>query len=69
VKVVTIKFKVPSFNKEGRKWTRELFNHVHEELSMFDYSDYETPWQFILFNKEGKKTGKVLVESADKQSK
>ncbi len=64
MRVVTIRFKVPAFDEEGRKWTRKTFDHVHEELSMFDISEYPTPWKFPLFNGHGKKTGTVAITSA-----
>lgn len=60
MRVVTIKFKVPRFDKEARKWARETLEQVNEEIGMFDYEDYDLPFIYTLSYK-GRKAGTLVI--------
>lgn len=60
MKVVTIKFKVPDFELEARKWLRKTLEEVQDEVGMFDYEDYELPFVYTL-SYRGKKSGKLII--------
>ncbi len=60
---VTIKFKIPALDVEGGKWVRNALGNVAEELCLFEYAGYSTPWEYGLVN-GNKVVGKLIVKSA-----
>jgi hypothetical protein len=63
VREVTIKFKIPALDVKGGKWVRTALSNVAEELCMFEYVGYETPWEYGLVN-GNKAVGKLIVKGA-----
>lgn len=60
MKEVSIKFKVPRFDKETRKWAREAFQQSMDEICMFGYESDDQPLTYT-FSFKGKKVGKLVI--------